>query len=325
MNSKLFKIMSTVVLVFVIITLLGGCDNVPIADTIIDDTNPVITVTGVEDGEVYNTAVTPQISADEDVTWDIVLTKDGNSVDYARGDSINQVGEYVITIKATDNSGNEQVYGSISFKFSDDHTSPSVNITSPSDGDTIGENPVTVQWEINDESTYTWELYIGGTTNPNATGDQSSVHEYTFDPADIFESYSGTVRIRIEATDEVGNDSSDHVDVTVETRADLIFGDNGGGTYWWDVSSGNLIIYVANDGPSTAGESTVEVYFSNDDRTEYIDVPTIDPGENIELPGVEMPSVGGGENIYFDVILDVYEEVDESNENNNEDSDFLVT
>lgn len=323
MNSKIFKIMSTVLLVFVITFLLGGCDNGTI-DEVVDNTDLVISVTGVQDDVVYNTDVIPQISANEEVTWEIVLTKDGNSIDYNRGDTINQVGDYVITIKATDNSGNEQIYGPISFKISDDNTSPSVNITSPSAGVTLGENTVTIQWEINDESPYTWELYIGGTTFPNATGDQSSAHEYTFDPVDTFENFSGGVRIRVEAEDEVGYDNSDYVDVTIETRPDLVFGDNGSG-YWWDVSGGNLIIYVVNDGPSTAGESTVEVYFYNDNRTEYIDVPSINSGENISLPGVEMPTVGGGENVDFDVILDYHDEVDESNETNNEDSDFLVT
>lgn len=308
----------------------NGGDGTPIPDT--DNTEPVITVTGVVDGVVYTTSVTPQISANEEVTWEIVLTKNGIEIDYTRGDTISQAGDYEFTIiKATDNAGNEQIHDPISFKISNDYTAPSVNITSPSGGATLGENPVTVQWDINDESPYTWELYIGGTTDPNATGDQDDPHYFTFDPLDTFVNYSGGVRIRIEAVDEVGNDSTDYVDVMMETRADLVFGDNGGEYgYWYDIVSGadyslNLIIYVANDGPSTAGESTVRVYFPKDDRYEYIPTPAIEPGENIELPSVEMPSVGGGDNIDFDVILDFHDDVDESDETNNEDSVSIVT
>lgn len=219
----MFKIMGTVLLVFVVISLLGACDNGPI-----DTTAPVISVTGVEDGEVYNTSVTPQISANEEVTWDIGLTQDGTSINYEKGDTIIQVGEYVLKIKATDSAGNQQIHDDISFEIS---------------------------------------------------------------------------------------------------KPDLVFGDNGGGyNFWWDIDAyGNLIIYVVNDGSSTAGESTVEVYFSNDDRTEYISTPSIEPGENVGLPGVEMPSVGGGQNIYFDVILDYHDDVDESDETNNEDSDYHIT
>lgn len=206
-----------------------------------------------------------------------------------------------------------------------DETDPIVDITSPADGAQLGENDITIEWDITDDSPYTWGLYLGGGV-VEATGDQDDPHTYTFDPADpdYFGSYHGNVTFRVEAVDEQDNASSDSVSVSIDTRADLIFGDNGNG-YWWDISNGNLIIYVANDGPSTAGESTVEVYFYNDDRTEYIETPSIEPGENIQLPGVEMPTVGGGDNIYFDVILDVNDEVDESNENNNEDDDFLVT
>ncbi len=316
----MFKIIWIVLLVFFIISLLGACSKSPL-----DNTKPEITVIGVEDGAVYNTGITPQISANEEVTWDITLTKNGNIINYSRGDTISDVGEYILIIKATDNAGNEQTLASISFKISDDNTAPNVNITSPIDGSLLGENPVTVQWTINDESPYTWELYIGGATNPEITGNQNSTHSYTFDPVELFENYYGGVRIRVEATDEVGNNNDNYVDVIIDTRPDIVFGDNGSGNYWWDVNDGNLIIYVANNGPSTAGESRVKVNFNNGQKIDYIQVPSIESGANIELPGVDMPSIGGGANIYFDVILDVDNDVKESNENNNEDSDFLVT
>ncbi|MFW5991691.1 MAG: CARDB domain-containing protein [Halanaerobiaceae bacterium] len=205
-----------------------------------------------------------------------------------------------------------------------DTTPPAVNITAPESGDVLGEDEVTVEWTITDDSPYTWELYLGGATNPRATGDQDDSHSYTFNPADIFESYYGGVIFRVEAVDEQDYEGSDAVSVIIETRADLIFGDNGNG-YWWDIDNGNLIIYVVNDGPSTAGESVVKVNFNNGDKIEYIDTPSLEAGESVQLPGVEMPTPGGGDNIDFEVILDVNDEVDESNENNNEDSDFLVT
>jgi len=207
-----------------------------------------------------------------------------------------------------------------------DETDPIVNITSPLDDADLGNNDITIEWNITDDSPYTWELYLGGATNPELTGDQDDLHTYTFDPAapDYFENYSGRVVFRIEAVDDQDNESSDSVNVNIETLADLSFGDNGNG-YWWDINNGNLIIYVVNDGPSAAGESVVKVNFNNGDKIVYIDTPSIESGESIQLPAVEMPTPGGGDNIYFDVILDVNDEVDELNENNNEDSDFLVT
>ncbi len=207
-----------------------------------------------------------------------------------------------------------------------DETAPIVNITSPLDDANLGDNDVTIEWDITDDNSYTWELYLGGATNPEVTGDQNDPHTYTFDPADpdYFESYQGKVIFRVEAVDGQDNEGSDSVSVNIETRADLTTGDNGDGS-WYDIDNGNLIIYVVNNGPSTAGASVVEVDFNKGDEFVYIDTPSLESGQMIQLPGVELPTVGGGQNIYFDVTLDVNNEVDESNEENNVRDSYLVT
>ena len=64
----------------------------------IDKTAPIIT--GVENGKTYNQSVTPVIQDDSAVT--ITLTKDGTPVaNYKPGDTIKDVGQYVLTVTDT--------------------------------------------------------------------------------------------------------------------------------------------------------------------------------------------------------------------------------
>src|SRR6056297_274221 len=122
-----------------------------------------------------------------------------------------------------------------------DETDPIVNITSPLDDADLGNNDVTIEWDITDDNPYTWELYLGGFTNPEATGDQDDPHTYTFDPAspDYFESYHGGVVFRVEAVDNQDNENSDSVSVNIETRADLI-PDKRGGYYSFELDNGQI-------------------------------------------------------------------------------------
>ncbi|WP_051931979.1 S8 family serine peptidase [Clostridium sp. KNHs214] len=69
---------------------------------IIDKTFPVITVTGVEDGKVYNNKVTPVIKCDDN-TAKVTVTLNGKNYD---GKEIASVGDYTLIVTAKDLAGN---------------------------------------------------------------------------------------------------------------------------------------------------------------------------------------------------------------------------
>lgn len=69
---------------------------------IIDKTFPVITVTGVEDGKVYNNKVTPVVKCDDN-TAKVTVTLNGKNYD---GKGISSVGDYTLIVTAVDLAGN---------------------------------------------------------------------------------------------------------------------------------------------------------------------------------------------------------------------------
>ena len=72
----------------------------------VDQTAPVITLAGVEDGKTYGAAVTPVFVANEG-TVTATLSKDGGAVAaFASGTAITEAGAYVLTVTATDAAGN---------------------------------------------------------------------------------------------------------------------------------------------------------------------------------------------------------------------------
>ncbi|MCF8009318.1 MAG: hypothetical protein K9K32_06095 [Halanaerobiales bacterium] len=129
-----------------------------------------------------------------------------------------------------------------------DNTAPLVSIISPIDGEYLGEDNITVEWNIADISPYTWELYLGGASNPQATGDYDDPHSFTFYPSDpdYFASYHGLVTFRVEVVDSQDNSNNDSISVNIETRADLLPDFRGG---YWCFETNNesqVIFYVKN-------------------------------------------------------------------------------
>lgn len=95
--------------------------------TNIDKVAPVITVTGVENGQIYSKIVKPVISTD-DVDATVVTTLNDASYD---GKALVEEGSYILKVTATDKVGNvsEKV---VSFKI--DKTAPTITINGVVDG-----------------------------------------------------------------------------------------------------------------------------------------------------------------------------------------------
>lgn len=91
----------------------------------IDKTNPIINITGVEEGKYYNTDVTPVVTTNEGT-----LTMTLNGKDY-NGSAIKADGEYVLVAKAVDAASNSS---ESTVKFVIDKTNPVINITGVEDG-----------------------------------------------------------------------------------------------------------------------------------------------------------------------------------------------
>ena len=210
-----------------------------------------------------------------------------------------------------------------------DETAPTVNITSPADGALLGDNDVTIDWTISDSSPYTWELYLGGATSPVATGDQDDSHTYTFDPAspDYFENYYGTVIFKVKAIDNSDNETTESIQVTIDTRPDLLPDSSStGGYYPFELVNGQIVIYVKNQGNSPAGSSTTKViFYKTDDQIERnISTPSLEPGESTSLTPIDIPSGVFNPDADFNIIVDFYDVVDEKDESNNEADCIIV-
>ena len=152
----------------------------------IDLTAPEVTITGVEDGSLYNEAVTPEIT----ITGATESTVTLNGVPYVSGTPITEEGTYTLVVVATDAAGNETV---VTYTFEIDLTAPEVMITGVEDGSLYNEavTPVItitgatestvtlngelwVPQEITEEGTYTLVV-----TARDAAGNETTV-TYTF-------------------------------------------------------------------------------------------------------------------------------------------------
>ena len=72
----------------------------------LDTTSPSISIGNIENNGEYNSTVIPSINMDEDGNLTLNLQKDGNTIDYTKGSSINNPGNYILTVEAEDSAGN---------------------------------------------------------------------------------------------------------------------------------------------------------------------------------------------------------------------------
>jgi hypothetical protein len=172
--------------------------------TVVDETDPEVTLTSPEDGAVYVRA--ENVIADYSCADEL----NGSGIESCVGDVPNgaevdtsTLGEHTFTVQATDRAGNT---GSKSATYTVvDTTAPGISVTSPASGAVygLGEN-VAADYACNDEAGGSGLATCTGTVANGAAVDTSSVGEKTF---------------KVEATDNAGNASSKSVTYTVVDQA----------------------------------------------------------------------------------------------------------
>ena len=120
----------------------------------VDATPPVIVISGVADGDVVNHAVTPVVTITDAHLESTDVRLDG--APFASGTTLNNDGSYVLTARATDTAHNQSLR---SVRFTIDRTPPTVAITAPQDGATVGTS--TLHVDVQTEALATVTLATG--------------------------------------------------------------------------------------------------------------------------------------------------------------------
>ena len=110
----------------------------------VDSTPPSIVVTGVAEGELANHDVAPVVTVQDQSAFTTVFTLDG--VPFANGDVATTAGAHVLSLTATDASGNSAL---LVIHFVIDRTPPVLTLTGPADG-SLGIGPVTLAFSATD-------------------------------------------------------------------------------------------------------------------------------------------------------------------------------
>lgn len=153
----------------------------------IDVTPPVITVTGVENGKVYNTDVTPVFSANEGT-----VTATLNGKEY-KGGEITAEGKYELIVTAEDLAGNKS---QIKIDFTIDKTAPVITITGI-ENDKAYDGSVKPIISVDDK-----DAAVAATLDGNA-----------YNNSEI--ATVGNHTLVVTATDKAGNSSSKTVKFTI--------------------------------------------------------------------------------------------------------------
>jgi uncharacterized repeat protein (TIGR01451 family) len=103
----------------------------------IDKTGPAITITGVSDGSIGNSAVTPVFSATDPHLGTVAVTL--NDQPFTSGTVITAEGSYTLTVTATDTCGNNSTQ---TVRFTIDTTPPVIEITGFTDGACVNVNVI---------------------------------------------------------------------------------------------------------------------------------------------------------------------------------------
>lgn len=180
------------------------------ATFVIDRTKPSISFEGIEDGEWYNTTVTPVVVFfDKHLdTTSAVLYRNGELVEgWTSGDALIEEGEYEIYAEASDMSGNEST-ASISFYI--DTTAPDVEITEPEDGG-VYYGTITV------DATYSADVQVVEVLVDDEV--VSGEVPYELDTA-LFSDGNHTISVIVY--DRAGNVGVDSIDVVFDNFAPVI-------------------------------------------------------------------------------------------------------
>ena len=185
-----------------------------------DVTAPVITVTGVENGKIYNSNVTPAFSANEGT-----VTATLNGKEY-KGGEISAEGQYELIVTAVDLAGNSS---QTKISFAVDKTAPVITVTGVENGKIYNSN-VTPAFSANE-----------GTVTTTLNGKEYKGGEITAE---------GQYELIVTAEDLAGNSSQTKINFTVDKTAPIITvtGVENGKIYNSNVTP----VFSANEGTVTA-------------------------------------------------------------------------
>jgi lactocepin len=173
---------------------LFGNETIKNINVIVDKTAPVITVTGVEDGKLYKTNVTPVFNANEGT---VTATLNGKAY---KGEEITVGGEYELIVSATNLAGNASTY---KVNFTIDNTAPVITVTGVEDGKLYKTN-VTPVFNANE-----------GTVTATLNGKAYKGEKITVD---------GKYELIVNAIDLAGNTVTYKVNFTIDTTPPAIVG-----------------------------------------------------------------------------------------------------
>ncbi|HEY6212186.1 MAG TPA: Ig-like domain-containing protein, partial [Vicinamibacterales bacterium] len=160
-----------------------------------DTTPPVVTVTGVFDGQFSNAAVTPVFSASDDHLATVTATLDG--APFVSGGVVNADGPHTLVVTAADTAGNRSQ--SIVL-FTLDRTPPVINLSGAIEGE-IRSTPATITFTAEDTNLASVTATVDG--QPLASG--SAV------------SGEGVHVVSVEVTDRAGNTASAQLTFQIDT------------------------------------------------------------------------------------------------------------
>lgn len=242
----------------------------------IDRTAPAISIAGVTDGSLYNTAVTPAVTVTGADVSSVML--DGAPWTPTE---ITADGTYTLAVSASDGAGNS---ASQTITFEIDRTAPVIDITGVTDGSvcTAAVTPVV--------------------TVTGATSQSITLNGDSWTPAEI--SADGAYVLAVNATDDAGNTSATSVSFTVDTSGPTITitGVSDGGLYTTAVTpvvtvtgatSQSIILNgtpwapaeIAADGAYTLVVSAVDDAGNSSLTSVMFLIDTVGPG--LEISGVE--------------------------------------
>ncbi|QAA34825.1 S8 family serine peptidase [Clostridium manihotivorum] len=156
----------------------------------IDKTAPTLSLTGVEDGKLYNADITPAVQTEAGAT--VKASLDGNAYDFK---AVTAEGKHVLEVTSTDKAGNQST---VKVSFEIDKTAPVFNVKNIENGATYLDN-VTPSITVDDKTSAVSLLLDGKAYDGAAAIASEGDHVIT-----------GT------ATDKAGNKSAIEIKFTVK-------------------------------------------------------------------------------------------------------------
>jgi|GEM_PF-6642464 len=236
-----------------------------------DVTPPIITVTGVVDGQTYYSSITPEIDVQDSSISTVTATYNGNSIGWQSGNLLSAPGEYVISVSASDSSGN-QASSSVAFSIESISIIPQANTTDTS---------ATIQWSSVPGATgyqvyRNGELVYTGTSNSfQDTGlTPGTTYQYkvsVITPSGIVEGETITVNTASQESVSIGEVSAQSVPLTWEPVE---------GATEYRLYRDGVLVYTGTDTQwtdttATAGDHVYQIV-------------AITPVGNVELPTVSV-------------------------------------